>query len=126
MVVRGKRLLVLKKPRSYCAAIRGLARRAHGGLGTEIAGLFSKSGLVSDIPELRGRTTVTLNDDVSAMAKRYAENRGLSLGEAIAELIVRATRKSSRIKYTDGLPAFDLPKSKQRLTSEQVKALEAI
>ena len=27
-----------------------------GGLGTEIAALFAKAGLVSDIPELRGRT----------------------------------------------------------------------
>ncbi|HEY5175892.1 MAG TPA: hypothetical protein VII95_10055 [Terriglobales bacterium] len=26
-----------------------------GGLGTEIAALFAKAGLVSDIPELRGR-----------------------------------------------------------------------
>ena len=27
-----------------------------GGLGTEISALFTKAGLVSDIPELRGRT----------------------------------------------------------------------
>ncbi len=27
-----------------------------GGLGTEIAALFAKAGLASDIPELRGRT----------------------------------------------------------------------
>ncbi len=60
------------------------------------------------------------------MAKRYAESRDLSLGEAIAELIVRGTRKASRIKYVDGLPVFDLPKSKQRITGERVKALEAI
>ena len=29
VVVRGGRLLILKKPKSYCAAIRGLARRAY-------------------------------------------------------------------------------------------------
>jgi AbrB family looped-hinge helix DNA binding protein len=57
VVVRGRRvLLLLKKPKSYQAAIRGLARGAPGGLGTEIAALFPKAGLVSDIPELRGRT----------------------------------------------------------------------
>jgi len=71
------------------------------------------------------RTTVTLNDDVAAIAAQYAESRDLSLSKAIAELIVRGTRRSARIKYVDGLPVFDLPKSKQPIISEQVKALEA-
>lgn len=125
VVVRGERVLLLKKPKSYHAAIRGLARSAPGGLGTEIAALFAKAGMASDIPELRDRTTVTLNDDVAAMAKRYKESRGLSLGEAIAELILRGTRRPARIKYVDGLPVFDLPKSKLPITKEHVKALEA-
>jgi AbrB family looped-hinge helix DNA binding protein len=56
VVVRGKRVLLLKKPKSYHAALRGLARGAPGGLGTEIAALFAKASLASDIPELRGRT----------------------------------------------------------------------
>ncbi len=71
------------------------------------------------------RTTVTLDDDVASIAAQYAESRELSLSKAIAELIVRGTRKSSRIKYVDGLPVFDLPKSKRPITSRQVKALEA-
>src|ERR1035438_8293191 len=58
------------------------------------------------------RTTVTLNDDVAVIATQYAESRDLSLSKAIAELIVRGTRRSARIKYVDGLPVFDLPKSK--------------
>ncbi len=125
VVVRGERVLVLKKPKSCHVAIRGLARGALGGLGTEIAALFAKAGLASDIPDLRYRTTVTLNDYVAAMAKRYAESRDLSLSKAIAELIVRGTRRSARIKYVDGLPVFDLPKSKHPITGERVKALEA-
>jgi hypothetical protein len=70
-------------------------------------------------------TTLTLDDDIAATATQYAESRDLSLSKAIAELIVRAARKSARIKYVDGLPVFDLPKSKQPITSEQVKKLEA-
>lgn len=70
------------------------------------------------------RMTVTLNNDVAAIAKQYAESRNLSLGEAIAELILRGTRRPARVKYVDGLPVFDLPKSKHPITSEQVKALE--
>ena len=54
VLVRGERVVVLKKPKSYHAAIRGLARSE---LGTEIAALFAKAGLASDIPELRSRTT---------------------------------------------------------------------
>lgn len=71
------------------------------------------------------RTTVTLNDDVAAIAAQYAESRDLSLSKAIAELIVRGTRKAPRIKYVDGLPVFDLPESRHPITSQQVKALEA-
>ena len=71
------------------------------------------------------RTTVTLDDDAAAIAAQYAQSRDLSLSRAIAELIVRGTRKSSRIKYVDGLPVFDLPKSKRPITSRHVKALEA-
>jgi AbrB family looped-hinge helix DNA binding protein len=121
VAVRGERILRLKKPKSYHAAIRG----ATGGLGTEIAPLFAKTGLVSDIPELRGGTTVALNDDVAAMARRYAKGRGLSLSKAIADLIVQGTRRSAHIKYVEGLPVFDLPRSKQRITTRRVKVLEA-
>ena len=71
------------------------------------------------------RTTVTLDDDVAEIAAQYAQSRDLSLSKAIAELIVRGTRKAPRIKYVDGLPVFDLPKTRQPITSEQVKALEA-
>lgn len=55
------------------------------------------------------RMTVTLNDDVAAVAIKYAESRGLSLSKAIAELIVQGTRRSARIKFVEGLPVFDLP-----------------
>jgi hypothetical protein len=71
------------------------------------------------------RTTITLDDDVAAIAMRYAQSRELSLSEAISELIVRATQKRPRIKYVDGLPVFDLPKPRRSITSQQVKAFEA-
>jgi hypothetical protein len=70
------------------------------------------------------RTTITLDDDVASVAQQYAESRELTFSKAIAELIVRATRKGSRIKYVDGMPVFDLPRTKRPLTSAQVKALE--
>lgn len=71
------------------------------------------------------RTTLTLDDDIAAIVAQYADSRELSLSKAIAELIVRGTRKAPRIKYVDGLPVFDLPKPRHPITSQQVKALEA-
>jgi hypothetical protein len=71
------------------------------------------------------RTTITLDDDTAAIAEHYAQSRDLSLSKAIAELIVRSTRKSARIKYVDGLPVFDLPKSKRQITTSHVRALES-
>ncbi|HTV65634.1 MAG TPA: hypothetical protein VMD98_08520 [Bryocella sp.] len=70
------------------------------------------------------RTTITLDDETAAIATQYARSRELSLSKAISELIVRGTRRAARIKYVDGLPVFDLPKSRRRITTEFVKALE--
>ncbi len=71
------------------------------------------------------RTTINLDDEAAAIAARYAKSRDLTLGKAIGELILRGTRTSSRIKYVDGLPVFDLPREKQPITSERVNAFEA-
>jgi hypothetical protein len=70
------------------------------------------------------RTTITLDDASASVAAQYARSRDISLSKAIAELILRGTRKSARIKYVDGLPVFDLPKRGKPITSELVKALE--
>lgn len=71
------------------------------------------------------RTTINLDDEAAAIALQYAKSRDLTLGKAIGELILRGTRKSSRIKYIDGLPVFDMPKEKLPITTERVKDFEA-
>jgi hypothetical protein len=70
------------------------------------------------------RTTINLDDGAAKIAAQYAKSRDLTLGKAIGELILRSTRKSSRIKYVDGLPVFDMPKEKHPITSERVKTFE--
>ena len=70
------------------------------------------------------RRTITLEDDAAALVRRYAEARGLTLSKAISELIRRAIRKPVGIKYVDGLPVFDAPKSKRRITTAMVRAFE--
>ena len=71
------------------------------------------------------RTTITLDDEAAEIARRYAEGRNLSMSKAIGELILRSLRQQPRIKYVDGVPVFDLPKSKHRITTEMVKKFEA-
>jgi hypothetical protein len=71
------------------------------------------------------RTTISLDDEAAAIAAQYAESRHLTLSKAVSELIVRGTRRPARIKYVDGLPVFDLPASKTRITTDHVRALEA-
>ena len=71
------------------------------------------------------RTTITLDDETAEIATQYASGRGVSLSRAINELIQRGSRPRPRIKYVDGLPVFDFPKSKRKITTEMVKKFEA-
>jgi hypothetical protein len=71
------------------------------------------------------RTTITLDDEAEDIARQYAESRNLSLSKAIGELIVRSVRRQPRIKYVNGRPVFDLPKTKHKITTEWVKKFEA-
>lgn len=68
------------------------------------------------------RTTFTLDDDAAAMAQNYAKANALRLGQAVSELIRRASAPPSRLKK--GKPGvFDLPPDAPRVTAAQVKAL---
>lgn len=71
------------------------------------------------------RTTINLDGEAAELAAQYAKARKVTLGKAIGELILRGTRNKSRIKFVDGLPVFDMPKEKDPITTERVKAFEA-
>ena len=70
------------------------------------------------------RTTIALDDEAATIAAQYAESRNLTLGKAVSELIVRSVRRAPRIKYVDGLPVFDVPRGKKKITAAHVRALE--
>ncbi|HZD33039.1 MAG TPA: hypothetical protein VE779_15420 [Candidatus Angelobacter sp.] len=69
------------------------------------------------------RTTINLDDEAAEIAAQYARSRELSLSKAVSELIVRGTRRSSRIQYLDGLPVFDLSPSDEPLPLDDIKAM---
>jgi len=71
------------------------------------------------------RTTLALDDDVARLAKTYAENRRLSLGKAVSELIRRGLTLERRTRKVNGLEIFDLPPESPTVTTEKVKRLES-
>lgn len=71
------------------------------------------------------RTTLSLDDDVFQLARRYAENRSLGLGKAVSELVRRGLSAPVRTRTVNGVQVFDLPADGPRISSERVKQLES-
>jgi plasmid stability protein len=70
------------------------------------------------------RTTLNLPDDVTRIVRAVADAKGVSMGEAAAELIRRALRPEARIVEDDGVPFFAVPADARPITLEHTMALE--
>lgn len=81
---------------------------------------FKRAGII-----LRMRTTLSLDDDVLQLVKRYAASRSLTLGEAVSDLVQRALREPRPTKLVNGLVVFDLPPDSPRVTTKKVRELDA-
>ena len=59
--------------------------------------------------------------------KRYAENRSLSLGKAVSDLVrgALATPRATGIDPITGKRVFDLPLDSPKVTTEMVRELDA-
>ena len=67
------------------------------------------------------RTTVTIDDDVLAVARALAEQSGNSLGRALSELARRGfTGTGAAADGGDGVPVFQVPTDAGPITSEDV------
>jgi hypothetical protein len=55
------------------------------------------------------RTTLSLDDEVLRLVKRYAESRSVGLGKAVSELVRRGLTAQRPTRTVNGLRAFDLP-----------------
>jgi hypothetical protein len=68
------------------------------------------------------RTTLTLADEAFEAARTYASARSLKLGQAVSELILRASRSDRLpLKRKAGVWVFDLPPNTPKVTARQVK-----
>ena len=66
------------------------------------------------------RTTVTIDDDVLAVARALADRKGSSLGSALSELARRGFKSPSAAEI-DGDPSmFAVPADAEPITSEDV------
>ena len=66
------------------------------------------------------RTTVTIDDDVLAVARALAGQTGRSLGSALSELARRGFRTSSAARSDGERSVFDVPVDAGPITSEDV------
>jgi hypothetical protein len=67
------------------------------------------------------RTTFTLDEDAAALAQNYAKARSLRLGQAVSELIRRASAPPMTLKKKGKVWVIEAPPGAPTLTSEQVK-----
>jgi len=71
------------------------------------------------------RTTVTLSPETAEIVRHFQEATGLSISEAISELIERSQPRPPQIKYVDGLPTADIPMDGKWITTEDVLRAQA-
>lgn len=65
------------------------------------------------------QVTITVDDDVLAVARDLAERKGISLGNALSELARQGFRSTTTVR-DDGMPVFEVPDDTPPITSEDV------
>ncbi len=71
------------------------------------------------------RTTLSLDDDVFDLVKRYAASRSLALGKAVSELVRRAFTVLRPTRLVNGVQVFDLLPESPRVSVKKVRELDA-
>jgi len=69
------------------------------------------------------RTTLTLADDSLALARNLARRKGITLGQAVSELVRRGARRPVPTSERNGLVVVRLPEHTTPVTAASVDAL---
>ena len=69
------------------------------------------------------RTTLTIDDDVLAAAKQFADSRGLTLGEALSQLARATLTERRRHDTRNGIVLLPAPAEARQATLDDVNAL---
>ena len=67
------------------------------------------------------RTTLSIDDDVFELAKRYARSRSIGLGTAVSDLVRKGLQKELGTRSVNGLEVFDLPADSPAVTIKEVQ-----
>ncbi len=67
------------------------------------------------------RTTLDLDDEVLAAARRIAATRSKSLGQVVSELARRGLETRPKVATRRGFPVFQVPKNAQPLTLDDIR-----
>lgn len=70
------------------------------------------------------RTTLTIDDDILAVAKSMARMRTASLGRVISDLARKGLESSGEISTKSGFPVFQISKGATPITLEDVRKSE--
>jgi len=68
------------------------------------------------------RTTLSLDDDVLALARTVAAAEGVTLGAVVSRLARQGMASTARVIDDDDLPAFSVPPGVGTLTPDMVRA----
>lgn len=69
------------------------------------------------------RTTLTIDDDVLAAAKQFADSRGLTVGAALSQLARATLTERQRFGTRNGIVLLPAPPTAGRATLDDVNAL---
>ena len=67
------------------------------------------------------RTTFTLDDDAAALAQNFARANSLRLGQAVSELIRRASAPPMKLKKKGDLWVIQATPGAPKVSSQQIK-----
>jgi hypothetical protein len=70
------------------------------------------------------RTTINLPDDVGEVIRSFADVKGISLGEAVAELVRKGLQSRLSPSEEGAFPTFHVPPGTPPITLEQTLAAE--
>lgn len=71
------------------------------------------------------RTTLDLDDDILELVARQAKLRGVSLGKTVSDLVRKGLNAPTPAQDKGSLGVFQLPKDSTKVTSEDVRRIEA-
>jgi hypothetical protein len=70
------------------------------------------------------RITVSLNDELVPQVKTFAESRGLSIGQAVSELVRKGLRAPLETRIVNGFHVVELPAGSPLVTDASVERLK--